>query len=101
MRLTKLLLASQIATGFVKNGARVYISSRSSKDCEATAAELNTLGPGSCIPLPADMQKLSEVDRLISELSKKETVLHVLVNNAGAAWGDGIDDYPVRSSIYY
>ncbi|THG97018.1 hypothetical protein EW026_g4910 [Hermanssonia centrifuga] len=40
------------------------------------------------------MQKLSEVDRLVKELSEKETTLHVLVNNAGAAWGDTVDDYP-------
>lgn len=42
------------------------------------------------------MQKLEEVDRLVKELSAKEKALHVLVNNAGAAWGDSIDDYPVR-----
>ncbi|EIM92146.1 NAD-P-binding protein [Stereum hirsutum FP-91666 SS1] len=87
-------IGKMIATGFVMNGARVYISSRSSKDCDATAAELNALGHGSCIPLPADIQKVSEVERLVAELSKREKVLHVLVNNAGAAWGDGIDQYP-------
>lgn len=66
------------------------------KDCESTAKELNTSGPGSCIPLPADMQKLEDVERLAKELSSREKALHVLVNNAGAAWGDTIDDYPVR-----
>ncbi|CAL1713741.1 unnamed protein product [Somion occarium] len=87
-------IGKMIATGFVSNGAKVYISSRSAKDCEATAKELNELGPGKCIPIPADMQKLSEVDRLVKELSTHEKVLHILVNNAGAAWGDTLDDYP-------
>ena len=73
----------------------MYISSRSAKDCETTAAELNTIGPGKCIALPADLQKLSEVERLVKELSQKESVLHVLVNNAGATWGEGVDEYPV------
>lgn len=73
----------------------MYISSRSAKDCEATAEELNTIGPGKCIPLPADLQKLSEVERLVKELSEKENSLHVLVNNAGATWGETIDEYPV------
>ena len=41
------------------------------------------------------MQKLSEVERLVSELQRREKVLHVLVNNAGATWGESIDDYPV------
>jgi len=85
---------NQIATGFVQNGAKVYISSRSAKECERTAKELNELGPGSCIPLPADMQKLSDVSRLVDELSKRENALHILVNNAGAAWGGELDSYP-------
>lgn len=75
----------------------MYISSRNVKECTGTAAELTSLGPGTCIAIPADMQKLSEVERLVKELSSKEKVLHVLVNNAGAAWGDSIDDYPVSS----
>jgi len=74
---------------------QVYISSRTAKDCEETAKELNTLGPGKCIPIAADMQKLSDVDKLVNEISSKEKALHVLVNNAGAVWGAAIDDYPV------
>ena len=73
----------------------MYISSRSAKDCAETAKELNALGPGTCVSLPADMQKLEEVERLVKELSAREKALHVLVNNAGAAWGEGIDEYSV------
>jgi len=87
-------IGKMISTGFVKNGAKVYISSRSAKDCEETAQELNKLGPGFCVPIAADIQKLSEVERLVKEISAKERVLHVLVNNAGATWGDNIDAYP-------
>ncbi|KAI1789957.1 NAD(P)-binding protein [Ganoderma leucocontextum] len=87
-------IGKMIATGFIKNGAKVYISSRSPKDCAATEKELNELGPGQCIAIPADMQKLEQVDHLVAELSKREKALHVLVNNAGAAWGDTLDDYP-------
>ena len=75
---------------------QVYISSRTAKDCEETAEELNALGPGKCIPIAADMQKFSDVDKLVNEISSKEKALHVLVNNAGAAWGDKFDAYPVR-----
>jgi len=87
-------VGKMIATGFVKNGAKVYISSRTVKECEETARELSSLGPGKCIPIVADMQKLSDVDNLVNELSSKEKVLHVLVNNAGASWGDKFDTYP-------
>ena len=80
---------------------QVYISSRTAKDCEETAKELNALGPGKCIPIVADMQTLSDVDKLVNEISSKENALHVLVNNAGAAWGDKIDDYPVRLMVKF
>jgi short-subunit dehydrogenase len=73
------LSRGQIATGFVKNGAKVYITSRSAKDCDATAAELNAVAPGACVAIPADLQKESEVDRLVKELSAREKMLHVLV----------------------
>ena len=78
---------------------QVYISSRTAKDCEETAKELDSLGPGKCIPIVADMQKLSDVDKLVTEVSSREKVLHVLVNNAGAAWGDKLDVYPVRPTF--
>ncbi|KAI8986288.1 NAD-P-binding protein [Trametes punicea] len=87
-------IGKMIATGFVRNGSKVYISSRSARDCDATAKELNELGPGQCVALPADLQKLEEVERLVQELSAREKALHVLVNNAGASWNATIEDYP-------
>ncbi|KAG1085770.1 hypothetical protein G6F42_021257 [Rhizopus arrhizus] len=76
-------IGEMIATGFVSAGARVYISSRSVEACEKVAAELNAKGPGKCISLPADLQKLDEVKHL-----------DVLVNNAGATWGENFVDFP-------
>ncbi|KAL5534370.1 hypothetical protein ACEPAG_832 [Sanghuangporus baumii] len=87
-------IGKMIATGFVKNGAKVYISSRSAQTCEETAKELTAMGPGQCFSIPADMQKLSDVERLASELSAKESKLHVLINNAGATWAETIEEYP-------
>ena len=62
------------------------------------AKELNALGPGQCIPIPADLLKLSEVERLVGELQAKEKALHVLVNNAGVIWSQPIDKYSVSSA---
>ncbi|KAG1460510.1 hypothetical protein G6F46_006084 [Rhizopus delemar] len=87
-------IGEMIATGFVQGGAKVYISSRSSKACDEVAAKLNALGPGKCIALPADLQKLEDVKRLVAEISKREDHLDVLVNNAGATWGAPLDEYP-------
>ncbi|KAG0315667.1 hypothetical protein BGZ99_007330 [Dissophora globulifera] len=83
-----------IAHGFVANGAKVYISSRSAKVCDKVAEELSKLGPGKCISVPADLQSLDEVKRLVAEISKHESKVHVLVNNAGATWGESLATYP-------
>ncbi|KAI9286713.1 hypothetical protein BC943DRAFT_276218 [Umbelopsis sp. AD052] len=87
-------IGEMIATGFVQGGAKVYISSRSAQACDEVAEKLNKLGPGSCIPIPADLQKSEDVKRLATEIGKREKHLDVLVNNAGATWGSPIDEYP-------
>merc|ERR1711941_134468 len=87
-------IGKMIATGFVAAGCKVYITSRDSKACDETAGELNKMGPGNCVAIPADLAKLSEVDRLVAEIQKKEKKLHVLVNNAGATWGESIAEFP-------
>jgi len=62
-----------IAHGFVANGAKVYISSRSADVCDKVAQDLTKLGPGQCISLPADLQSMDEVNRLVAELTKRES----------------------------
>lgn len=81
-----------IARGFVECGARVYVSSRSAEACDAVAAELSAVGE--CIALPADLGTIEGVDRLAAELSEREPAVHVLVNNAGAAWGAPMEEFP-------
>ncbi|KAI9481300.1 MAG: hypothetical protein EXX96DRAFT_566174 [Benjaminiella poitrasii] len=87
-------IGEMIATGFVAAGAKVYITSRSADVCFKVAKELSEQGPGQCIAIPADLQKLDEVKRLVSEIAKKEDHLDVLVNNAGANWSETVDTYP-------
>ncbi|SAM02159.1 hypothetical protein [Absidia glauca] len=94
-------IGEMIATGYVQAGAKVYICSRSAKNCEETAAKLNALGPGVCKSLPADLQSVDDIKTLVAKLSEQETHLDVLVNNSGATWGkelfEGgapIDEYP-------
>jgi hypothetical protein len=48
---------AQIATGYVQNGAKVYISSRTQSALKETADKLNKLGKGECIPIVADLSK--------------------------------------------
>ncbi|KAI0451066.1 short chain dehydrogenase/reductase family [Xylaria acuta] len=87
-------IGRMISEGFVANGARVYIASRDARACEAAAAELTARGPGSCVAIPADLLRLSECERLASELRAREGRLHVLVNNSGVAWAAPLEDFP-------
>jgi NAD(P)-dependent dehydrogenase (short-subunit alcohol dehydrogenase family) len=83
-----------ISEGYVRNGAKVYISSRDAKACEDVAKELTAIGPGKCYAIAADFYKESECKKLADELKKRETQLHVLVNNSGSNWGAPYDEYP-------
>jgi NAD(P)-dependent dehydrogenase (short-subunit alcohol dehydrogenase family) len=81
-----------IARGFVEAGARVYISSRKAEVCDEVAAELSR--NGTCIAAPADLSTEAGVRKLVEDVSAAEDGLHILVNNAGAAWGAPIEEYP-------
>src|SRR5215218_426886 len=81
-----------IARGYVETGAKVYISSRKKDACDQAAAELSEIGP--CFSIPADLSTTEGCKHLADELSGREQALHILVNNAGAAWGASLEEYP-------
>lgn len=81
-----------IARGYVQAGAKVYISSRKAEVCDQVAKELSAFG--SCYSIPADVSTGEGCAHLVRGLSAKEDALHILVNNAGAAWGAALADYP-------
>jgi NAD(P)-dependent dehydrogenase (short-subunit alcohol dehydrogenase family) len=80
-----------IARGFVEAGVKTYISSRDAKACAEAEAALNKIG--SCIALPHDLGHTAEVKALASEIAAREKKLGILINNAGAAWAEPIDQY--------
>ncbi|TVY29564.1 Rhamnolipids biosynthesis 3-oxoacyl-[acyl-carrier-protein] reductase [Lachnellula hyalina] len=87
-------IGRMISEGFVANGAKVYISSRDAKACEQACKELNALGKGTAHSIPADFYKLEDCKRMVDELKKRESKLHVLVNNSGSNWGAPYDEFP-------
>jgi NAD(P)-dependent dehydrogenase (short-subunit alcohol dehydrogenase family) len=87
-------IGRMIAAGFLKQGARVYLSSRKAADCDATAKELSALGE--CFSLPADVSTLEGVKTLVAAYGAREAKLDILVNNAGAAWGETFDTFPEK-----
>ena len=80
-----------IARGFVEGGVKTYISSRDARACAEAEAALNKIG--TCIALPHDLGHTAEVKALASEIAAREKKLDILINNAGAAWAQPIDQY--------
>jgi NAD(P)-dependent dehydrogenase (short-subunit alcohol dehydrogenase family) len=85
-------IGEMIATGYVENGAKVYISSRKKSVCDEIAAQLSQRG--TCISLPYDLSTMEGIRGLAADFSAREEKLDILVNNAGASWGAPIDEYP-------
>ena len=85
-------IGEMIASGFVANGVRTYISARKADACDATAERLSALG--ACISIPADLSSMDGIEHLAAELEGLEERLDILVNNAGAVWGAPVEDFP-------
>lgn len=85
-------IGRMIATGLLHQGAKVYITARKAAACEETARELSAIGP--CIALPLDVSTVESARQLAAEIGQREPALHILVNNAGAAWGEDFDTFP-------
>lgn len=81
-----------IARGYIEAGAKVYISARKKEACDQAAHELSKLGP--CVSIPADLSTGAGCKQLADEIARRESALHILVNNAGATWGAPVGDYP-------
>lgn len=84
-------IGRMIATGFLEQGARVYVSSRKADVCDKTAAELSVLGP--CFSLPMDVSSVGGAEALAKAFAAREDKLDILVNNAGAAWLEPFDKF--------
>jgi NAD(P)-dependent dehydrogenase (short-subunit alcohol dehydrogenase family) len=77
-----------IARGFVEAGAKVWISSRKADVCEQVAGALG------CHAIPADLTTPDGMAALTEGLAAQISRLDVLVNNAGATWGEPLEAYP-------
>ena len=81
-----------IAEGFVRAGARVYISARDAVACAAAAETLSR--DGSCTAIAANLAEAEGRAALVEGVRAREERLDILVNNAGAIWAAPLADYP-------
>jgi len=92
-------LGLHAASGLLQAGcSKVFITSRKAAACEEACAALNALpnkAPGAiAISVPADSSKVSEIERLVKEVSKHTDHVDILFANAGATWGAGFNEHP-------
>ena len=85
-------IGEMIAEGLVTNGVRTYITARKADACDATAERLSAIGE--CISIPADMSSAEGLAAFVAAFRERENELHILVNNAGAAWGAPMGEFP-------
>jgi NAD(P)-dependent dehydrogenase (short-subunit alcohol dehydrogenase family) len=83
------------AEALLAAGARVLIASRKAEACEATAAELSSIGP--CEGFGGTVANEAGVAALAAETRKRTDALDILVNNAGLTWGGPFESYPWKA----
>jgi len=52
------------------------------------------MGPGRALALPGNLSSDAACKQVVENLKKHTHKLHILINNAGATWGESLEDYP-------
>ncbi|KAF5343545.1 hypothetical protein D9758_012949 [Tetrapyrgos nigripes] len=111
-------IGKMIASGFAQNGCKVYIASRKEDSLKQylsfkAVAEIRQRATAPVEYIVANLSSKAGCDALIAEFKKRESKLHILVNNSGVAWGGIYEDIPeekgwdnifavnVKSIFYY
>jgi NAD(P)-dependent dehydrogenase (short-subunit alcohol dehydrogenase family) len=87
-------IGRMIAEGFLRQGARVVISSRKAAACEEAVEALSAFGP--CSAIPCDVSTIAGAQSLASAYEAAHDRLDILVNNAGAAWLAAFAAFPEK-----
>ncbi len=85
-------IGMMMARGLLQAGARIVISSRKADACTAAQEQLSPFGDVRAIP--ADLSRHDECLRLADLVTADSGGLHILVNNAGATWGEPLASFP-------
>lgn len=85
-------IGMMMARGLLQAGAHVVLSSRKAQACAAAQEQLSAFGDVRAIP--ADLSRHDECLRLADLVTADSDGLHILVNNAGATWGEPLETFP-------
>lgn len=84
-----------MARGLLDAGAAVIISSRKADACARACSELSAQGQVEAVA--ADLSAEAECVRLAEEVRRRVGAVHILVNNAGATWGEPFTTFPATA----
>ena len=73
-----------IVIALAKEGCNIVVNSRTKKEVDATAKEIEELGAG-VLPVVADVSNEKDIERMVEAAMKKFGRIDILVNNAGVA----------------
>lgn len=77
------------ANELARMGARIVLIARDKRRAERTLARLGQSGPGlGHRALLADLSRVAEMKRIARQIAAEEPRIHVLINNAGALFGN-------------
>ena len=83
-------IGKMIVEGLLEAGcAKVYIVARKKEQVDETSAELGD----KVIGLVGDLSQMDGIQALADEIASREDRLDLLVNNAGAAWGEPFEEF--------
>ncbi len=86
----------QMADALAELGASVVLCGRDGERCERGAADLERERGVPCLGVRCDVSSADDVARLAAETTDRFGRIDILVNNAGTAWGDPVEDTPLR-----
>lgn len=88
-------IGKAISAALVQNGvAKVYIAARKEAQLEQAVKELNSMREGSVEYIVANLNSKAGVDKLVEEVKRRTSKIHILVNNSGVSWGAPFREVP-------
>ena len=86
----------QMADALAELGAGVVLCGRDGERCERAAADLERARGVPCVGVRCDVASADEVAGMVAQTIDRFGRIDVLVNNAGTAWADPVEDTPLR-----
>jgi NAD(P)-dependent dehydrogenase (short-subunit alcohol dehydrogenase family) len=87
-------IGRMLAMAFVANGAEVGIVGRDATKLDAAVSDISA--HGRCWSIAADLSGLPGVDAVAQAVALRGRPLNILINNAGASWGEAVETFPEK-----